>query len=437
MNILVIGSLAREHAICLALKKSLQRPTLFCYGTTFNPGIAPFTAHYKVGDMGDADSIIHFARALSIDLAIIGPEAPLAIGLANLLSREGIGVIGPTQKLAQIEVSKAFARNLMQKYGISGAPLYKVFGSLEGVKPFLEVLGDNNYVIKANGLMGGKGVKVAGEHLHSVTEAYHFCETLYQAGHTFLIEEKLIGQEFSQLNFCDGRILVPMPLIQDHKRAYIQDKGPNTGGMGSYSDSNHLLPFITDQDRVEAQRINEAVLNALQEECGEKYKGILYGSFIATREGVRLIEYNARFGDPEVLNLLSILESDLVAICDDIIHERLLPQHVRFAHNATVCKYAVPLGYPDQPLINETIDVSQVEDTHTLYYGGVNQHNGKLVATGARAIAVVGVGTTIAAAESIAENEIQRLRGKLFHREDIGTTTLINHRIAHMRALRA
>ena len=436
MNILVIGSGAREHAIVKALQRSAQNPPLYCCATTHNPGIYPYTKEYWLGNLCDSEAIVRLARQWEIDIAIIGPEAPLECGLADVLWQSSIATIGPQKKLAQIETSKAFTRNLLKKYHIPGSPEYRSFQDLVDVKHFLQALGEGNYVIKANGLMGGKGVKVAGDHLHSISEAYQFCEELRQAGQSFIIEEKLIGEEFSMLCFCDGNSLIPMPLIQDHKRAFIHDAGPNTGGMGSYSMANHRLPFLTAKDIEQAQHINESVLDALTAEFRARYIGILYGSFMATKEGVRLIEYNARFGDPEAMNVLAVLQTDFVAICEALVTGTLQRSQVQFSRLATVCKYAVPEGYPDQPLKNEIIDVSGVQDPEQLYFATVDERAGQLYATGSRAVAVVGVAETLAAAEKIAEAEIQRIKGKLFHRADIGTEQLLEKRVQHMKELR-
>jgi phosphoribosylamine--glycine ligase len=436
MNILIVGSGAREHAIVKTLARSPQNPTLFCCATSRNPGIQSFAKNYWVGDICDVNTVLKIAQDWNIDLAIVGPEAPLDQGLADVLWDSSIPTIGPTQKLAQIESSKAFARDLLKKYHIPCSPDYRVFHDLSHVMDFLHQLGEGCYVVKANGLMGGKGVKVAGDHLHSFAEAYQFCEEIHEIGQSFVIEEKLIGEEFSLLCFCDGATLVTMPAIQDHKRAFVNDEGPNTGGMGSYSDANHSLPFLLAEDLILAQNINEAVVKALMLECGEEYKGILYGSFIATKMGVRLIEYNARFGDPEAMNVLSILESDLVAICQAIVSGNLSKELVRFASLATVCKYVVPHGYPDQAVKEAEIDISQVENPEHLYLAAVDARDGKLYATGSRTAAVVGIAKTITAAEKIAEADILRIQGPLFHREDIGTDALIHRRVEHMKELR-
>lgn len=436
MNILIIGSGAREHAIARALSSSASKPNIFCFGSSNNPGIQDLTVNYRIGNICDADIIAKVASTRKIDFAIVGPEAPLECGLADALWEQSIPTVGPRKKLSRIETSKSFTRDLLKKYNIPGSPLYRVFQNMDGVKEFLMELGEGNYVIKADGLMGGKGVMVAGDHLHSIQEAYEHCQSLQDKKIIFVIEEKFIGQEFSLMSFCDGEHLIPMPLVQDHKRAYVNDEGPNTGGMGSYSDADHRLPFVTAEDVNEAQKINEEVIKALMQECGEKYIGILYGSFMVTKAGVRLIEYNARFGDPEVMNVLSILETDFVEVCQKMISGKLTKDSVKFANLATVCKYAVPKGYPDDPVKDVQIDVSQIKHPKQLFYGAVDMRGGELFATGSRTVAVVGVAKTIAEAEKIAEEEINKINGPLFHREDIGTEQLIRRRVTQMAELR-
>jgi len=436
VNILIIGSGAREHAIAAALHRSSQHPHIFCYGTSVNPGIKQMAHQYRVGDITDVNAITHIAKEWQISLAIIGPEAPLEKGLADALWAIAIPTVGPKKKLAQIETSKGFARDLMTKYNIPGLPRYQIFHDMKEVDTFLHQLGEGQYVIKANGLMGGKGVKVAGDHLHSFAEAIAFCREILDAGQTFLIEEKLVGQEFSFMCFCDGKHIVPMPIVQDHKRAFVNDKGPNTGGMGSYSDVNHSLPFLTEEDVSQALHINEWVIKALSSELNERYMGVLYGSFIATQHGISVIEFNARFGDPEALNVLTILESDFVAICQAVVSGNLLTTPAQFAKQATVCKYAVPQGYPDTPIKDVIIDISAVKNKSHLYLAAVHAVDGQIYATGSRTAAYVGVADSIPAAEIISEKEVCGINGPLFHREDIGTEQLIQQRVDHMRRLR-
>jgi len=284
---------------------------------------------------------------------------------------------------------------------------------------FLHELGDN-YVIKADGLKGGKGVKISGEHLLNLNDALNYCKQLLDENSAFVIEEKLIGQEFSLLSFSDGKNLLHMPLVRDYKRAFENNTGPNTGGMGSYSLENHLLPFLGEKELKQAQQFNLATINALSQEFGEPYKGILYGGFITTNNGVKLIEYNARFGDPEAINILALMQNDFIEICLAIIKGSLNEITPQFMRKASVCKYLVPNGYPDKPFANQEIDVSQIAGAEHLYYAAVNAKDHKIYTTRSRTLAVLGLADTIVEAEKIAENMANKIKGEVFHRRDIG-----------------
>jgi phosphoribosylamine--glycine ligase len=435
-RVLIIGSGAREHAITAALARSPQQKELFCFGSAHNPGIAAFTDAYSTGNINNPAAVCNFAAHQQITLAVIGPENPLAAGVADALWAAGIPTVGPTATLARLESSKAFTRSLLQKYNIPGNPFFQRFTSLEGVEHVLHMYA-NRHVIKDDGLAGGKGVKVAGDHLLSHVESLAFAQELVRLGHPFVIEEKLEGQEFSLISFSDGHTLRHMPLVQDHKRAYEDDRGPNTGGMGTYTDANHRLPFITAEEVAAAAEINERSILAAQEETGELYRGFLYGGFMATRDGVRLIEYNARFGDPECLNLLTLLESDFLAICRAIVTGTLDKAAVKFFPFASVCKYVVPEGYPDAPRKGDIVTLpASLPKGVTTYLGAVDLQGDQLISTGSRTVAVVATAPTIAEAERACESVITQIPGPFFHRKDIGTEPLINTRIEHMRTLR-
>ncbi len=434
-KILVIGSGAREHAIARALDRSPQDKEIFCLASNMNPGIAELCDEILIGNFNDPDFVVSYAKETDATLAIVGPENPLAAGIADALWDTGVKTVGPKKDLAQLETSKAFARNLLKEYDIPGGPKYQTFDAVGGVTDFLNELGEN-YVVKYDGLAGGKGVKVAGDHLHSHDEALAYCQELVDSDGEFVIEEKFVGEEFSLMSFCDGDNLKHMPAVQDHKRAYEGDTGPNTGGMGTYSDANHSLPFLTNNDISQALEINIQTARAIKDKFGVGYKGILYGGFMATASGVRLVEYNARFGDPEAMNVLSLLESDFIDICIGVADGTLDQVDVQFANKATVCKYAVPDGYPDSPVKGEPIDVSKVKNLDGLFFASVDFKGTSLVEAGSRTIAMVGVADTISDAEALAEKEVSSISGPLFHRTDIGTNKIVQKRVDHMNSLR-
>jgi phosphoribosylamine-glycine ligase len=206
--------------------------------------------------------------------------------------------------------------------------------------------------------------------------------------------------------------------------------------MGTYSDTNHSLPFLTDDDISQAHSINLATAKALKDKFDDSYKGILYGGFMATATGVKLIEYNVRFGDPEAMNVLSLLESDFIELCHSIVDGTLGSVEVQFKKKATVCKYAVPEGYPDNPVKGEPIEISRIENPDNLFFASVESSNGQLVESGSRTIAVIGIADSISEAEKIAEKEVSLILGPLFHRTDIGTDAVIQKRIEHMNSFR-
>jgi phosphoribosylamine--glycine ligase len=435
-RILIVGSGAREHAIAAAFARSPQKPVLLCFSGARNPGIEALCETYETGSITDAQRVVDFALACHATLAILGPEAPLAAGVADALWAAKVPVVGPTQSLARVESSKAFTRELLHKHEIRGNPFFQRFESLERLDDVLKQL-PMRHVIKDDGLAGGKGVKVCGDHLLSHEDSLAFCSELVAQHHPFVIEEKLEGEEFSLMSFCDGETLRHMPAVQDHKRAYDGDKGPNTGGMGTYSDADHKLPFLTAADITEAQRINEQVAQALAQECDAPYQGILYGGFMATRDGVKLIEYNARFGDPESLNLLTLLRSDFVSVCRAIVDRKLQDVTVDFEEKASVCRYLVPDGYPDQPRKGDAVLLPQhIPAGVSTYLSAVDTVNGELVATGSRTIAFVGIGDTLAQAEASCAEAAKQVPGPFFYRQDIGTAASISRRVEHMQELR-
>ena len=422
----VVGKDGRTSAIIEALRRSARVTDV---------------VRLSDGRASDADraQVVARARELRPDFVFVSPEAPLGAGYVDALQSElGIPCVGPVQTLARLETSKAFTRELLARHGVPGNPEHRVFRDLAGIDAYIAQLGD--FVVKPDGLTGGKGVKVSGEHLQSGAEGRDYAASLMAEGHqAVVIEEKLDGEEFSLQSFCDGEHVVDMPPVQDHKRAFDGDRGPNTGGMGAYSDADHRLPFLGASDLAAASAINAAVSRALLKETGRPFKGVLYGGFIVTREGVRLIEYNARLGDPEALNVLSILRTDFVDVCEAIIAGRLDRLRVEFAPSATVCKYVVPDGYPDRPVKNARLDRATIagsSDRLKVYPAAIDVRDGELYMTGSRAIGFVGVGASLVEAERVAEDAASAVRGPVFHRRDIGTPALIRARCEHVARLR-
>jgi phosphoribosylamine---glycine ligase len=254
-----------------------------------------------------------------------------------------------------------------------------------------------------------------------------------------VLEEKAIGEEFTLQSFCDGRDIAPMPLVQDHKRAFEGDEGPNTGGMGSYSDADHLLPFVHRDEYQRAVEIVKKMIAAMKAE-GCPYKGVLYSQFMLTRDGPKVIEYNARFGDPEAMNVLTILSSDFTDLCQAIVGGHLDKAKVNFLNKATVCKYVVPKGYGMVSKAGLPIDVDEAaieKEGARLYYAMVDEVNDRILTTSSRAIGVVGVDDTMEKAEMACERALKHVKGEaIYVRHDIGKKDIVQRRKDHMDALR-
>ncbi len=438
-NILLVGNGAREHAMAEAIARSGYSPILFSFMKANNPGIASLSDICKLGSYSDLSGITDFALDNKIDFAVIGPEDPLNNGIVDALIQCGIPSVGPVKSLARLETSKSFTRNLVNKYHIPGNPKFKVFTTPDGLEAFLEQL--DGIVLKPDGLTGGKGVLVQGDHFKSRDEALKLCRQILKESSSVIVEEKFDGEEFSLQCLCDGKTVVGTPLVQDHKRRFDGDQGPNTGGMGSYSLPDHLMPFLKASDVEEGLAITRQVAAALLKETGRPYKGVMYGGFIATKDGVKLLEYNARFGDPEAMNILPLLKTDFVDICRHIIDGTLDTLKIEFDQKATVCKYVVPKGYglpadhPDAASSRAKIEVGNVGKAR-LYYSSVDKKEDGLYLSSSRAIGIVGIADNLDEARIIAEEGVKAVKGPVAYREDIGTQALIQKRIDHMKKIR-
>jgi phosphoribosylamine--glycine ligase len=407
-----------------------------------NPGILSLAKEHVIVKDTDGAAIAEAARKWGVDLAVVGPDAALAAGVTDALQKAGVRVAAPTKAAAEIEWSKAFMRDLLERHHVQGRVKYRTFRDAADVRATIAEMWP--VAVKPIGLTGGKGVKVSGDHVHNVEEAFAYAQECL-AGGGVIIEEKVEGEEFSLQAFCDGRHAVPMPAVQDHKRAFEGDEGPNTGGMGSYSGEKGLLPFVTREDYDQGVVILNAILQGLAKE-GRPFVGTIYGQFMLSRAGPRVIEINARFGDPEAMNVLTLLESSYVEILRSMADGQLDASQVRFARDATVCKYVVPEGYGVKSMANEPLTVDEAaiaREGARVYYAAINQtggQRGKVVeatTTTSRSVGVVATGATIAEANAKADRALQHVKGPhLFHRRDVGSAALIAKRVERMRIVR-
>ncbi|MGQ0534724.1 MAG: phosphoribosylamine--glycine ligase [Methanobacteriota archaeon] len=437
MKVLVVGGGAREHAIAEAVARSPERASVYVVMKNRNPGLARIAKDVHLAAETDVPRVIEAAKGWGIDLAIIGPEAPLAAGVVDALTSAGILCASPTKGAAEAETDKAFLRRLMLEHELPGSVRHRTFGEPHGLAAFIGELGA--VAVKPVGLTGGKGVKVSGDQLPTIGDAVRYAAGLLEKGDRVVIEEKLEGEEFTLQAFTDGRTVVPMPCVQDHKRAFEGDTGPNTGGMGSYSDADHRLPFLSEKDVADAARILKGIVDALRA-AGREYRGAIYGQFMATRDGPKVIEVNARFGDPEAMNVLSVLETDYVAVALAMAQGTLAERPIRFADRATVCKYVVPQGYGERPAAGLPVRVDEAgvrREGASVYYAAVHEEGGRVTTTTSRAVAVLGSGGSIEEAEATCERGLAHVSGDaIFVRHDIGTRALVARRVAHMREIR-
>jgi len=440
MKVLTVGGGAREHAIVKALMK--EDVELYCVMSNKNPGMARAAKERLKARETDVEAIISWIKGKGIDLAVVGPEAPLGAGLVNALEGEGIACVGPTKQAARIETDKEFMRGLLEEYDIPGRIGFRACGEPDEVKAFLDEHGDD-VVVKPIGLTGGKGAKIFGEHLFTRDDVLAYADEIFSKGiggtPRLVVEERARGEEFTLQCFCDGTTALPMPMVQDHKRAYEGDTGPNTGGMGSYSMADHLLPFVNEEEKQAALDIVRKTIAALRAE-GSPYHGILYGQFMLTADGPKVIEFNARFGDPEAMNVLSVLETPFTEVSKGIAFGKLKDLELRFKPLATVCKYVVPEGYGVASLSGQeiTVDEKAIKGTGAeLYYASVDERGGKVYTTTSRSLGVVGIHEDIVQAEKIAELALSHVQGRIFMRHDIGKEASIARKVRHMDEIRA
>lgn len=407
-KVLVVGNGAREHAI--AKKLAQEKIEITSAMAKLNPGIAALSARVELIDINDISQYDQFSDH---DLAFIGPEAPLAAGVSDKLIELGVTVAAPSKALARLEWSKAYAREVLSSHGIKGNPAYKICKNGEDVSEFLDEYPD--VAVKPDVLTGGKGVKVTGQHLMTREETEQYAAEMIENDGLVVLEEKLIGKEFTLQAFTDGKKLHFMPLVRDFKRAFDNDEGPNTGSMGSFSCADHEMPDLPEETIEKAKRIMQETIDAVRGDVGP-FKGPIYGGFMATEDDTYLIEYNCRLGDPEAINVLSLLDTPLSKVGYGMAEGNL--PGISFSKQATVCVYLVPEGYPVSPVKDQPINIADGVKSE-LYYASVYDEVGITKTTGSRAIALLAKGETVTEARMKAYADIDKITGRLHYRADI------------------
>ncbi|HIH60025.1 MAG TPA: phosphoribosylamine--glycine ligase [Ferroplasma sp.] len=423
MNVLLVGSGGREDAIA---RKVRETDNLYSVVTNENPsiiGLSRDVIKYKK----NSQEIIDFAKKNKIDIAFVSPDDVLNTDLVDKLSENHIPVASPGQKAAMIETSKEYMRNLMKKYRIKGDIENTIISDKETLQKFFDN-NDSEYAVKPIGLTGGKGVRVMGLQLSNVAEAINYASEIIDRDGKVLMEKREIGEEFSIQAFTDSKTVVFMPVVQDYKRLYEDDLGPNTGGMGSISDKNFILPFLSIDVVNEAREILKHIVKSMREE-GNPFRGVIYGQFMNTDHGVRVIEINARFADPEGINVLTLLKSNIVDIFLDI-YSGTLKNNIKFMNKATVLKYIVPPGYGIKPRETELLIKDRIEtDNFKIYYSSVSGTLNKVITTKSRALALIGIGDTIYEASDIVEDNLKYINGDYYIRHDIGTEAMMKGKV--------
>jgi len=414
MRVLVVGGGGREHAIVRKLSQSQRVEKIYC--APGNAGIAQLAECIDI-KFDNVKKLKEFALKNGIDLTVVGPEAPLVLGIVDEFEKVGLKIFGPKKEAAQIEGSKYFAKALLSKYGIPTAR-FKVFSEYKIALKFLK---ETWYpvVIKVDGLTQGKGAFL----VNSFTEAKEVFDNVMKkkifgtAGDIIIIEEKLFGKEASVLAFTDGNVIVPMISAMDYKKIYEGDKGPNTGGMGSIAPNPYLDNKISQEV---VKKILEPVINSLKKE-GIVYRGVLYAGLMLTEEGPKVLEFNARFGDPETQVVLPLLKTDLIDVIEATIDGTLDKIKVEWGNKKAVCVVVASQGYPgDYETGFEITGIDKIKDAF-VYHAGTVLKDGKVLTSGGRVIALTALGLTYEEARNKVYEELRNISFKgMYFRKDIG-----------------
>lgn len=419
MKVLIVGSGGREHALGWKLKQSNKVEKL--YFAPGNAGTALLGENVNI-DILDIERLLDFAMQNKIDLTVVGPEAPLVSGIVDIFTEKGLRIFGPTKSAAQLESSKAWAASFMQKYKIPHPETY-VFSEINKARTYIKEQGWQNIVIKADGLAAGKGVIVpdSQEEANFGLESILVKKIFGEAGEKVVVQERLLGKEVSVLAFSDGKNIMSLLPAQDHKRIFDGNRGPNTGGMGAYSP----VPFVNKQivKKIETG-ILQPTISGMQEDSNP-YKGVLYAGLMLTKSGPKVLEYNVRFGDPEIQPLMMLLDSDLLTIMDDCIDFGLDKQQIKFKKGSSVCVVLSAAGYPADYKKGEAIHgFSSIKDENVqVFHAGTSMKDGKIITSGGRVLGI----TSYAQSLTQALKKVYSVIGKngiwfegMYYRKDIG-----------------
>ena len=412
MRILVIGSGGREHAIIWKLKQSAKVGKIYC--APGNGGISRDAECIGIS-AEDIDALADFAQENNIDLTVVGPEVPLMKGIVDLFEKRGLRVFGPSLKAAVIEGSKYYTKLLLQKYGIPTAK-FKAFDDFVEAQRYLDEI-RYPVVVKTDGLAQGKGVIIAADKKEALNALKDIMieRKFGSSGDTVILEEFIEGPEVSVLAFTDGENIVPMVSAMDYKRIYDGDKGPNTGGMGNIAPNPYYTPYLAG---IVLDTILKPVIDALRQE-GKKYKGVLYAGLMLTHEGPKVLEFNARFGDPETQVILPLLQSDLVDIMEATIDGTLDKLDIKWINKTAVCVVAASGGYPGK--YQTGCEITGLNDVNALVFHAGTKMGERLKTSGGRVLCVTALADTIDEAREIAYSNIEKVDFKgMQYRKDIG-----------------
>jgi len=439
-RVLVVGSWAKEEITVEHLKRTSD-VEVSVYMDTENPGLRQQADRHRVGPLGDVPAIASWARECSADLVLVTTASPLARGLVDLLDEQGIAAFGPPRSVARLESDKAFTRELVEDCCPDAVPAYRVFEDTEGAIRYAEER-EWRVAVKPIGLTDGLGVKVWGDQLRDEGDVRGWIEEIGRRGpggsSRVIVEERLEGEEFTLQALVHGDRLVPTPAVQDFKKLLPGDQGPNTASMGSYSGPGRILPFMSPAHYDVALEIMRSTLVAAREATGVACRGFLYGQFMLTAGGVRLVEYNFRPGDPEWMNTVATLRSPLLEAIEGLM--RGGQPTLDFEEQATVCKYIVPEGYPETLGLELRVGVDPEairKAGAAFYYSAGRNERGGLDVGSERGIAFLARAGSVQEAHEHVEAAIATVSGTFFHREDIGTAELIASKGDHIRRLEA